>query len=355
MATEIRKLFDAIRRGDDAGVEELLASVGPNVQDESGLTPLHIAVQSQNYELVCSLLQADALPDTKSITGSTPLHHAARGRDVDIVEEILLYMGDDVDPKDNRGRTPLHEAAVEGSLTVAKYLLNYGADANAEDNDKNTPKLAGGIAELSIRECVKIDHPEIVARYMFHIIVNGNPVDDSVCTCDGVPDSNYILVQIALRSESAEQVLRNANLVINEDVSENTYLCRYRDVRQKVSLKEIRQLDPVVYADVYREELKVTPSLKTPPKSVIVDVSVHAGLDLTSKDLQARIAEKADVRLEEVFVAPHKIRLTVSGPRVGEIATIDEVRRIERVGIPIFSDNRETISSKTGRNTSSST
>lgn len=40
---------------------------------------------------------------------------------------------------DDRGRTALHVAAAEGWENTVSFLIEYGADVNAIDNDGQTP------------------------------------------------------------------------------------------------------------------------------------------------------------------------------------------------------------------------
>ncbi|KPK86341.1 MAG: hypothetical protein AMJ81_01475 [Phycisphaerae bacterium SM23_33] len=73
--------------------------------------------------------------------GNTPLHlaadvHFGRKPDLELIG-LLLDSGADVNAKGGQHRTPLHMAANSGNVTVAKLLLDAGADPFIEDDPKS--------------------------------------------------------------------------------------------------------------------------------------------------------------------------------------------------------------------------
>jgi TolA-binding protein len=103
-------LFEAVRRGDKAAVEALLAKgADVNAKGEYGYTPLHEASRGQ-----------------KDIAG------------------LLLAKGADVNAKDNYGKTPLSYGVTQnGNTDLVKLLLAKGADINIKSRDGFTPLLEG--------------------------------------------------------------------------------------------------------------------------------------------------------------------------------------------------------------------
>ncbi len=119
----------------------LLLSKGdsPNVQDNTGLTPLMMAVRTNNVPVAKLLLDKGAAVNMANQGGYTALHFAEQQGNIEMTELLLAH---DADPnmKDQQfKRTPLHDAARRGSVHMIRLLLQAGADPNVQDADKFTP------------------------------------------------------------------------------------------------------------------------------------------------------------------------------------------------------------------------
>ncbi len=69
----------------------------------------------------------------------TPLHLAVREGSVEIAR-MLIDAGADLDVQDTWGsKTPLHEAAHNGRVKIAHMLIDAGANVNVQDGDGETP------------------------------------------------------------------------------------------------------------------------------------------------------------------------------------------------------------------------
>lgn len=126
-------------------------------------SPLHIAVQCSNLELVKILLSYDAVANTQDFSGNTALHYAGTP------EMTLLLLEGGVSPNipNGAGLCTLHLAVKRRDFVSVKHLLSHGADVNNADDacwytplhlvahadespmDKTgTPSFRGPIAEL---------------------------------------------------------------------------------------------------------------------------------------------------------------------------------------------------------------
>lgn len=71
------------------------------------------------------------------------LHEAVIDKDIERVQELLLStkLKEIVNLRDTAGWTALHFAAQEGSIEIAKLLIEAGAEIDAQDSHGNTPLM----------------------------------------------------------------------------------------------------------------------------------------------------------------------------------------------------------------------
>jgi uncharacterized protein len=95
------------------------------------MTPLALACESGNVEIVQLLLKHHADPNQTLKNGETPLMMAARTGRVPVIE-LLLKKGAKVDAREKlRGTTALMWAAANSNAAAVKFLIAKGADVNA--------------------------------------------------------------------------------------------------------------------------------------------------------------------------------------------------------------------------------
>eukprot|EP00249_Psilotum_nudum_P008202 c21113_g1_i2 orf=952-2046(-) len=125
-----------------------------NSQDESGITPLHIAAANGSVNMVNLLLAAGAKKDVNSETGRCPFFEAVYNQHPSVVNFFLEYGSVNVSRKDLRGWTALHLAVSLNNLEILRILVEKEIDIEAKDRD--------GIAALHLAaaegylECVKM-------------------------------------------------------------------------------------------------------------------------------------------------------------------------------------------------------
>ena len=113
-----------------------------NAADIDGDTPLHLAAELSNRELVAHLLQLGADPSVRNDADDTPLHVLATFPDAETpaAARCLLLAGADLGARNQRGHTPLLHAASEGATPLFEAILTTAAehhlplDIHARDN-----------------------------------------------------------------------------------------------------------------------------------------------------------------------------------------------------------------------------
>jgi hypothetical protein len=117
-----RRFFSACRAGDVVDVESHLArGADPNRRSHRGRTPLLLAYEADDEEVVRLLLRHGADPNVLS-------HHVERLLGEPRLLEFLLEHG--LDPS----RAYLHEAVRRGHVEAVRVLLEHGSSASSEQS-----------------------------------------------------------------------------------------------------------------------------------------------------------------------------------------------------------------------------
>ena len=113
-----------------------------NAKDNSGKSPLHVAVLCDHYEMVEWLLDNNAYVDLQNALTNTPLYDAVNGK-IELCN-LLLMRGADPNYINKFKETLLLRAAKFTDTNIVKMLLRYGANATDIDiSGRNTEcKLA---------------------------------------------------------------------------------------------------------------------------------------------------------------------------------------------------------------------
>ena len=135
-------VFQAIRSADFSALDPLLAAGGDVLQarDEAGDTPLMAAALTGDVAVVRRLLEAGADVNATNAAGVTPLMRAATFEEA---VRLLVEKGADVTARSKMGNSAVLLAARKpGNSGTVAFLLDHGADANAENAFKATALMA---------------------------------------------------------------------------------------------------------------------------------------------------------------------------------------------------------------------
>ncbi|MEZ5417215.1 MAG: ankyrin repeat domain-containing protein [Vicinamibacterales bacterium] len=167
-------LHDVVARGGDTAMLEALADAGADLGIRlEGRTLLHMAVSEANTGAAAWLLDHGAAIDVANSCGApcaqrgqTPLHEAAAKGHMETLE-FLLTRDAAVDSKAASGRTPLHMAAAADSVDAAWVLCRYGADTSMTDDAGKTPRDVIAITPLPEGQKDAIDYgPGAMAAWL---------------------------------------------------------------------------------------------------------------------------------------------------------------------------------------------
>ena len=127
LSTQAQEIFDAIRNGDIARVKELVEKDPELVKSRNARqsTPLHVAVDRNNEQIVQYLLEKKADPNAKGNSDFTPLFYA---KNITITK-LLVENGADVNEN-----MPIAWALVNGRKDVVDYLIDKGAKLPEADS-----------------------------------------------------------------------------------------------------------------------------------------------------------------------------------------------------------------------------
>ncbi|GLD96925.1 hypothetical protein PINS_up005608 [Pythium insidiosum] len=134
----------------------LLIRMGVDVdaRDPIGITALYMACARGQSAIVRLLVNAGATCERMGPSDETPLHIAAQENHLSCVEILLSEGNAPVDAVTRERSTALHLACQRGNTSVAKCLLDHGADINARTLADETPLLKA--SRMSNLETVKL-------------------------------------------------------------------------------------------------------------------------------------------------------------------------------------------------------
>ena len=172
--TAFRKCFREIialmrEQATKAGRKGIVSDI--NHQDKAGKTPLYLAVEHKNLEMIDRLyeLKQDG-PDSILVNsvGWTVMHAAVNTDDLETLKALVKHFTPArtkvlLMTPDKTGREPLHIAAYKCSEEMVTYLIDLGAKNNKADTAGNTAsKLADRAGRRKSKEIIEEKLPESV-------------------------------------------------------------------------------------------------------------------------------------------------------------------------------------------------
>ena len=191
-------------------------------------TPLFLAAMHGNSLQVKLLLKNNANPNTQTLSGETPLYIAAQRGHMSVVEQLLQAGALPDLATRAEGSTPLLEAAMHGHGDVVEILLTAHADINKTTVTDKASALCVAIlfshrevVELLLKHNSNANHLDsngenalfLVAQDNFHSVESGimNNVDST---------DKILILEMLIRSGVNITHLRNDNLSVY-DVAKN--------------------------------------------------------------------------------------------------------------------------------------
>ena len=326
-----RDLYTAVTYQNQAAVEKIIRKLQAKshhgiaksrklyYRDENGLTALHKAALTGQYEVLKLLLTFNLDLNLSDVTGHTALHYAAySGIDASIY--LLAKYGANINAQDDEGQTSLHIASRDGHAHVCTALLKCGAQLLIRDKSGKTAIETA--AESGKDQVLKICLQNPDSKNILNgrqkrfgedeISRSGSITRKSISANDEF--ANLSPLQLAILNGHADciQTLIQFGCDINQENSSGTAL---HDAALSGKLK-IVQLLVQNGADVFKTNQKGETPLDKLNKYVshggCADVKQYLHECMTS--LKARVIKKYDI-------IPNSSHLILS---VGDIVTILE-------------------------------
>nr|AEL30802.1 transient receptor potential cation channel subfamily A member 1 [Carollia brevicauda] len=143
-------------------------------------SPLHMAVQSGDLEMIKMCLDNGAQLELMENGKCTALHFAATQGATEIVKLMITSYsgtGDIVNSVDGNQETMLHRASLFDHHELAEYLISVGADINSTDSEGRSPLLLAtasaswNTVNLLLSKGAQVDIKDHLGRNFLHLTV----------------------------------------------------------------------------------------------------------------------------------------------------------------------------------------
>ncbi|XP_038622683.1 transient receptor potential cation channel subfamily A member 1 [Tachyglossus aculeatus] len=150
-----------------------------NFLNHTKSSPLHLAVQSGDLEMIQKCLEHGAQVDLEESGKCTALHFAATQGSTEIVKLMITYAGDDrmVNAENGNKETLLHRASLFDHYDLAEYLISKGANIDSIDCEGRSPLLLAtasaswNIVNLLLAKGANVEIKDNLGRNFLHLAV----------------------------------------------------------------------------------------------------------------------------------------------------------------------------------------
>nr|ADD82928.1 transient receptor potential cation channel subfamily A member 1 [Python regius] len=151
-----------------------------NSLDNARNSPLHLAVQSRDLEMIRMCIEYGAQVDLKQNDKCTALHFAATQGATEILKLMISsYTGEVslINVVDGKKETLLHRAALFDHCEMAEYLISMGAHIDSVDTEGRTPLLLATscgswkLVNLLLSKGANLELKDHLGRNFLHLTV----------------------------------------------------------------------------------------------------------------------------------------------------------------------------------------
>nr|XP_056710881.1 transient receptor potential cation channel subfamily A member 1 [Euleptes europaea] len=166
-----------LKKGEELGYS---AENHINFINHGRCSPLHLAVQSGDLEMIKMCLEYGAQVDLKQNDKCTALHFAATQGATEILKLMMSsYKGEEsiIDALDGNKETLLHRTALFDHYELAEYLISMGAKIDCVDVEGRTPLLLATscaswkIVNLLLSKGANVELKDHLGRNFLHLTV----------------------------------------------------------------------------------------------------------------------------------------------------------------------------------------
>ncbi|XP_058032168.1 transient receptor potential cation channel subfamily A member 1 [Ahaetulla prasina] len=166
-----------IKRGEELGYSP---ENHINFTNNGKCSPLHLAVQSRDLEMIKMCIEYGAQIDLKQNDNCTALHFAATQGATEILKLMMSsYTGEEsiIDALDGNKETLLHRAALFDHCELAEYLISKGANIDSVDIEGRTPLLLATscaswkTVNLLLSKGANVELKDLLGRNFLHLTV----------------------------------------------------------------------------------------------------------------------------------------------------------------------------------------